>query len=378
MEVAALSPRRSTRHAKMTLRCPVRPDSGFVWLSACSFSGTPCGRTLIPSGFLYQNLPWKTANPGLAGDPAQQYDSVYQFYPWAHFFKESILEGRLPLWNPYNYLGAPFLANPQTALLFPLTWLHLFFPLPFSFTLIFVLKVALSLSGMYLCLSELRLKPEACLIGAFVFSLSVHSMAGLAFPYSSVTILLPWALLASRRLLLQPGRLNFAATTTLLTFIVLAGQPQSALPAFIVIGLYATLLSLRPTRSSVLRISLLGTAFGFAALISAVQWMPSFEYVWESMIPLDPRIIRSGFPYSAGCFVNFLVPDFFGSIVRGDYWGFPGFHDQAFYCSALTLVLAPLPLFCRQQRSSTIPGLASPLLALVLSTGLLSSVSFFL
>ncbi len=317
----------------------------------------------------------------MAVDPAQQFDLIYQFYPWADFFKESIWEGRLPLWNPYNYLGTPFLANPQTALLFPLTWLHLIFPLLFSFTLIFLLKVALSLAGMYLWLSELRLKPEACLIGALVFGLSVHSVAGLPFPYSSVNILLPWALLASRRLLREPSRLNFAATTTVLTLIVVAGQPQSTLPAFLMVWLNAVLLFFKPTRISVARVSLLGAAFACAGLISAVQWMPSFEYVWESMVPLGPRIIKSGFPYSAGCFVNLLVPDFFGSPVRGDYWGFPGFHDQAFYCSALTLLLAPLSILYRfyrnAERIGVVPGLASPLLALALSSGIVLGLPLF-
>ena len=30
--------------------------------------------------------------------------------------------GHLPLWNPYLFLGVPFLANPQAAVLYPLHW----------------------------------------------------------------------------------------------------------------------------------------------------------------------------------------------------------------------------------------------------------------
>ncbi len=34
----------------------------------------------------------------------------------------ALRSGHLPLWNPFIFLGAPFLANPQAAVLYPLHW----------------------------------------------------------------------------------------------------------------------------------------------------------------------------------------------------------------------------------------------------------------
>ena len=49
-------------------------------------------------------------------------DILYYFYPYRDYAAASLAAGRLPLWNPYIFLGVPFLANPQAAVLYPLHW----------------------------------------------------------------------------------------------------------------------------------------------------------------------------------------------------------------------------------------------------------------
>ena len=53
----------------------------------------------------------------LAGVDALTYFTPY----WAHRMAE-LRAGQMPLWNPYLFLGVPFLANPQAAVLYPLHW----------------------------------------------------------------------------------------------------------------------------------------------------------------------------------------------------------------------------------------------------------------
>ena len=49
-------------------------------------------------------------------------DALTYFLPyWAQRMAE-LRSGHLPLWNPYLFLGVPFLANPQAAVLYPLHW----------------------------------------------------------------------------------------------------------------------------------------------------------------------------------------------------------------------------------------------------------------
>ncbi len=42
-----------------------------------------------------------------------------QFVAWTSYSVERFREGEIPLWNPYMNAGAPFLADPQTAVLYP-------------------------------------------------------------------------------------------------------------------------------------------------------------------------------------------------------------------------------------------------------------------
>jgi hypothetical protein len=49
-------------------------------------------------------------------------DALTYFTPYWAYRAEALRAGRLPLWNPYLFLGVPFLANPQAAVLYPLHW----------------------------------------------------------------------------------------------------------------------------------------------------------------------------------------------------------------------------------------------------------------
>ncbi|NIV15191.1 MAG: hypothetical protein GWN62_29235, partial [Aliifodinibius sp.] len=46
-----------------------------------------------------------------------------QFVPWWTFAWESIFSGEFPLWNPLLGMGAPLMANYQSALFYPINWL---------------------------------------------------------------------------------------------------------------------------------------------------------------------------------------------------------------------------------------------------------------
>jgi hypothetical protein len=44
-----------------------------------------------------------------------KYDLIDQAYPWKYFIGECLREGLLPLWNPYQLLGSPIHADPQSS-----------------------------------------------------------------------------------------------------------------------------------------------------------------------------------------------------------------------------------------------------------------------
>ncbi|MGB5051916.1 MAG: hypothetical protein WBO46_23415, partial [Caldilineaceae bacterium] len=49
-------------------------------------------------------------------------DILHYFYPYRDYAAAALRQWHIPLWNPYIFGGAPFLANPQAAVLYPLHW----------------------------------------------------------------------------------------------------------------------------------------------------------------------------------------------------------------------------------------------------------------
>ena len=50
-----------------------------------------------------------------------------QFIPWWQTAWDALLSAQLPLWNPMVGMGAPLLANYQSALFYPPHWLYFVF-----------------------------------------------------------------------------------------------------------------------------------------------------------------------------------------------------------------------------------------------------------
>ncbi|MBI5714314.1 MAG: hypothetical protein HZC38_12970, partial [Chloroflexi bacterium] len=57
-------------------------------------------------------------------------DTFFYFYPYWEYRAQSLLAGRLPLWNPYIFMGVPFLANSQAGVFYPLNLPLIFFSAP--------------------------------------------------------------------------------------------------------------------------------------------------------------------------------------------------------------------------------------------------------
>jgi len=70
-------------------------------------------------------------------------------YPLAHYHRECFWRGELPLWNPLNHCGLPFLAQWNTLTLYPGALLYLPPPLPWSLGLFMLVHLWLGGLGAY-------------------------------------------------------------------------------------------------------------------------------------------------------------------------------------------------------------------------------------
>lgn len=94
------------------------------------------------------------ARPLVRGEVLSFRDHADYFQPLRWFTAQELRHGRLPLWNPYNASGEPWLANPQTGVFYPPAWLFLILPFPAAYVSFLVLHVALLGLGGYLLFSR--------------------------------------------------------------------------------------------------------------------------------------------------------------------------------------------------------------------------------
>ena len=98
-------------------------------------------------------------------------DTLLYFYPYWQVAAEALGQGRIPLWNPSLFMGAPFLANSQVGYFYPLNWpFWLLLPTPYAASYSILLHLLLASLGVYLmgrrCLSLTR---PASLLAAVLF-----------------------------------------------------------------------------------------------------------------------------------------------------------------------------------------------------------------
>jgi len=93
------------------------------------------GRIPFPGDMLIaQYVPWKYEailgfNPGSYPNKAQYFDVLQQLFPWKQLVVDQIQSGKVPLWNPYNFSGAPLLANIQSAVFNPIQSYFFLYPI---------------------------------------------------------------------------------------------------------------------------------------------------------------------------------------------------------------------------------------------------------
>jgi hypothetical protein len=228
-------------------------------------------------------------NPGLVffGRVLAGYDTFVYFYPLREYLGEALWEKRLPLWNPYLFAGTPFLANPQTAIFYPGSWLFALGEAPYAYALNFLGHIALAAIGLYaFARASLGLGRLASMLGGagFAFSGFMNGQAGHINQFSvaawlpSVALFLDLSLRGPGLSLRSLRPWPFAALVAGLTLQIAAGHPQEVYMTVAALGLLVLWRCLPAGLLALVRGGLiLGLAIGLAAGISAVQLLPTLE-----------------------------------------------------------------------------------------------------
>ena len=169
------------------------------------------------------------------------------FIPPRFFWVESIKHFDFPLWNPYQFSGHPFFANPQHALLYPFNVLFFLLPFDVAFNGIIILHFFLGGLFTYLFLKDLKVNSTGALISGMIFMLSGYLLS----VHSLLTILLssvwmPLIMMFFRRAMIGWGFKNEILTAILITISFLGGGIEIVYGNFFVLLINGGFLTVFP------------------------------------------------------------------------------------------------------------------------------------
>lgn len=380
------------REGIQTLTSTLRRIAPYLLFAAlvCLFLWRPIftGRALLPGDYLARMQPWASVtsppSPAPQWNPLQ-WDAIAQYYPWRVFYARSMRTGHIPLWNPHQFCGTPFLANGQSAVLYPPNLLYVVMDPITATTVYAALHLFLALAFMYLLLLELGRSKAAAILGAVTFAFSAFMVLWLELPtFVGAAVWLPLALLLIHRAVERRSTFHGMLAGLMLAMSFLAGHFQIAFYVLLAATLWwlwklVEVLRAQGQIYATLRVvvPMLG-CLAMLALIAAPQVLPTVELARESHRVRD--VTSEGYskfvanavkPYRL---ITAFAPRFYGDPSQGTYYllgnldGHVGsaadYMEYGMYAGILPILLALIGL--RYIRRSKHAGFFAFLAALAL------------
>jgi len=340
--------------------------AGGIVLSQCilygpSLVGTklllPLGLLATPGWYLPPHPPWDDVEPQ---NPVFS-DQVLAFEFRRRFAAREVRAGRLPLWNPYNYCGAPFMAANNTAVFSPFRLPSYLFPGPRTLAWVQLLKSLFAGFGAYLFFRRgLNVGFWPAAFGGWCFPLIGFLVLFAGFPPSFVVVWLPWVLLAVDASIRNPGGRSGVALASATALMLVSGHLAVAALVLLGTGIFflwrwGRLLATRGVGDRHVRLAAVTVVAGWALgmLLSAPQSIPTAEYLSYSdrVQRRNERGVVTNKKLQPGLSVapQLLLPYFYGTSRAGSAWLAPDDSPNRLEGAAsgyagllVAMVLAPL------------------------------------
>jgi hypothetical protein len=319
-------------------------------------------------------------------------DAIFWFFPAYKFVAEQIKSGTLPLWNPYQYSGAPMFAEWQAGALDPINWIYLIETTSRALTLSIEISFAIALLATFSYTRVLGFNRRAAIVSAVIYGLSGFAVGRALYPgFLRIVALAPFVLYFVEKLY-QQGRWRYVAGGALIVaWQVLAAHPQPLVYSSLLACAYALfcalfreegksgqaplgrqepriftdatdqrglsvrirsiglnprflLLQSSSFRSRLIFLAKFALMFIGGACLSAAQLLPAAEFASQSVRrewPFELFTLHSLHPLSL---LTTLFPFFHGEgrgFYRMPYWGVYWHHNEAqIYLGVIALSLA--------------------------------------
>lgn len=269
--------------------------------------------------------------------------------PLTWFIARCVRERVLPLWNPFSYCGVPIHADIQAQLFYPFTWLSilianitggqaLFYWLEWQIPLHMIMGGAFT----YLLLRKLGCSNWVSFFGASTYQLGPF-FASQAQHLGAIcsAAWFPLTCLALYELAQKPGRRWFAILALSILLSLLSGFPATTIVVIALCGILLVVTAAARATSWRL-LAIFAAACGLAALIAAIQLVPTLELSRLSIASIrwqwkaDP----GGLPWQS--LVSFFRPNYYHIFSFADphLYTLPyNFTQMYTYCGHLTLLL---------------------------------------
>jgi hypothetical protein len=297
---------------------------------------------------------------GAAGSDAQNL-----FYGARAYGFGEVRAGRFPLWNPYEFLGMPFVATLQSAMFYPTSWLCAVLPLCLAMNLGIILNLFLSGLFTYLWARRFGLRWIGAIVAAATYVFGAPQILHIFAGHWDFLAMMPWipcVLLCVEMFVsggFQPLAIVLGAAAVAMEWF--GGNPQYAFYGGIAAVLYlgGRLWQRRELglRGAARVIGSFVLIYVLGSVLAGVQLMPALElfsvsarrgqlsYGWVRQYAFVPEGLLS-----------FLVPDIFGNDVGVRFWGRWNLWEMSPYVGVVAFGLAFIALLRGRRGRAFLPG----------------------
>jgi hypothetical protein len=325
------------------------------------------GRKLVPADLAFTDPVYIAHAPAEFTTPHNVllYDQAYQFYPWRLYATQALRQGSLPLWNPYVYCGAPFMAEDQPAVLYPLNILS--YILSPANAVLFTAIARLLIAGLatYWFLRTIGVDRLGAVVSTVTFAFSGFLIVWLGHPHTNVAVWLPALFLTAEWLHLKTSPRQIALVGLTVAAALSGGHAETALYVLTACTVYYLFrLTMAWTREREWRLAA-GRLLAFVgagalgAVLAAAHLLPFLEWLAQSAeLQLRAgagglRATRLGPTYWVAGLLPSLLPNVFSNPTwAGEYRSFlPGwnFVEQTLYVGVIGLALAIAAVIARRR-----------------------------
>ena len=341
-------------------------ESGFIHYSGDIVLNQPTKRSVYWIIALFAVLPVLAFPEIIFGRQTLYWsDLSWMHYPRHIFAANEWLAGRVPLWDPYQHNGLPFLAETQVGALYLFSAIFLS-PLSPSLelSLYIVLHFSLASAFTFILAQSLGLSLTPSVLAGLAFGMGGFLMAQVSnLNIMTGAVWLPLILYGVIRTNRKRSWLSAMLAGIPLALQIFTAQPQIVFYTLVTVGGYAIYrivadwftppeASEPRLRYAVRTLGLVGVTILTGLLLAAPQLLPTLELQQLSVRSEEQEfdfLVKNSLPPLM--WLNLVVPSAFGNNVTGFEGGDP-FQEDFIYIGLIPLLLVPLS-FSRPLRRDT-------------------------